>query len=933
MLEEALFKASMMRVRAMPSDLSERLHSARRRWKTCLSFALFATLAATTGCGGGSNVDASSATSGGSSSSGGETAALASAKTIAPASVAAGDTILVSCVLVDVKGELQQPAKDVEQALVFTPVDSVQTDESGNVIAVRAGAVDVRCEFPALGLGDPTGASITITPGPVASVDTTLDTTSVVAGGDVKATCTAYDAFGNVVPDAKPTLTSTPMDGGNVLSGLQGKFTHAGLYDVACEVPGAEPRPVELEVVPGLPAAIVISPVPTKALYPVGSVVSVKPLVTDEYDNPIINAPVAYTSAPSASSTLGNNHFQYLTGGFYDLTATVAPPTKTGEPLTASTQIEVGGVGPAIDCDSPLDGAMLNVAPGSSVNFGGSVHSPNGGVTVTVNGTAASIAGETFSAPITTRFGINFAEIVATDKNGAESTRTCSFLVANQWAPETQLYADTIDLKLTQTAVDDGNRNNALGSFADILHAVANSAGLVSTIDTGLKAANPLKASGCDSQSCTFLGCVCWYSSGIEYKGVSLPGPQTVSLTLVNGGLTAKARIPNAAINLRVHGDVGPVPYDTTGWVTFSYLDVTMTLDTKLSGGKPHVSLRPNTLSTSVGTVSTAFSGVDGWIINNVVTPLAQGPLQNALKSQVQSYLSNNFNTMIDGVLSGLDISTLGASFNVPRLDGSGNIPLSFGLGFSSLSTTASRMLVGISSKLTAPAGQAIPSLGIAIPTGTVLDDPTVSAPQSAAVAVHVGVINQALHALWRGGMFNATLSGDKLGAGLPATASAKITTQLPPVAEIKGSAVELSLGALELSVAYPGLFGGTDPGGNPLPPLQVELGARATATPTLVGNDLHFGNLVITELHFSSGNVALDAQTNQVLSSLLQKIVQNLVNQSLNNALPALPIPSFHLPASLQPYGVGPGDLGLVNMSLGFDARDFVLRGQLGVK
>ena len=913
----------------MPSALSERSNLARSRWKTCL--ALSAALLAITGCGGTNSVDPS--TTSGTTSSEGERAAIASAKTIAPESVAAGDTILVSCVLVDVNGEVQQPGKDVEHALVFAPADSVTTDAAGDTIAVRAGTVDVRCEFPTLGIGDDVGASIAIEPGPVASVDTALDATSVVAGGDVTATCTAYDAFGNVVPDAKPTLGSAPIDGGNVLGGLTGHFTHAGLYEVACEVPGAEPSPVQLEVVPGLPASLVIAPVPMKALYPVGSVVSIEPLVADEFNNPITSAPVAYGSAPSASATLGNGHFQYLDGGFYTVTGTIAPPTATGQPLIASLQLEVGGVGPTIDCNSPLDGAMLDKAPGSSVTFGGAVQSPNGGVSVTVNGTPASVSGATFSAPITTQFGINFAEIVATDKNGTESTRTCSFLVANQWAPESGLYSNTIDLKLAQAAVDDGNRNNGLNSFGDILYAAANSSGLVSTIHSGLNAANPLKPSGCDSQTCTFLGCVCWYSSGVEYKQVSLPGPQTVGLTLVTGGLTASAHIPNAAIKLRVHGNVSGIPYDTTGWVTFSYLDVTMTLDTKLTAGKPHVSLRPNTLSTSIGNVSTAFSGVDGWIINNVVAPLAQGTLKNALKSQVESYLSNNFNAMIDGVLSGLDISTLGTSFNVPRLDGSGNIPLSFSLGFSSVSTTSSRMLLGISSRLSAPAGQAIPSLGIAIPTGTVLDDPTVTSPKSAAVAVHVGVINQALHALWRGGMFHATLSGDKLGAGLPAEASAQIATKLPPVAEIKGSSVVLSIGALSLSVAYPGLFGGTDPMGNPIAPLQVELGARASATPTLVGNDLHFGNLALTELHFSTGSVSLDPQTNQVLTSLLQKIVQQLVDQSLNGALPALPIPSFHLPPSLQAYGVGPGDLGLVNMSLGFDPRDFVLRGQLGLQ
>src|SRR5690606_15306349 len=108
------------------------------------------------------------------------------------------------------------------------------------------------------------------------------------------------------------------------------------------------------------------------------------------------------------------------------------------------------------------------------------------------------------------------------------------------------------------------------------------------------------------------------------------------------------------------------------------------------------------------------------------------------------------------------------------------------------------------------------------------LNDMTVASPRTAGVAVHVGVFEQALHALWRGGMFDATLGGAQLGNGLPAEAQIRVSTLLPPVATLSGNAVELSLGAMHLQVTYPGLFGGTDGGGSPLPPLRVVLGARA---------------------------------------------------------------------------------------------------------
>ena len=893
------------------------------RARRVFSVAIVSLAALTSGCGSDDEAGANQQTN----------AVYSGAKTTAPTSVAAGDEVTVSCTLIDVQGNPVQPPKDTEIVTVFAPSDSVEKKADGKIIAIRAGRVSTRCTFPTLGTGDDVGVQIEIKPGPIASVDTDLSSSGVVAGGEIKATCTAHDAYGNVVPDAKPTLTSAPTDAGNVITGLAGKFTHAGIYDLACTVAGAKTIPRPIEVVPGPPATLVISPNPMKVLYPVGSVVGIETRVADQYSNPIIDAPTQYSSAPFATQNLGANHFQYRANGFYTLTASVPPPTTTGKTLTASVEIEVDGNGPTIECTGPTDGAMLNVAPGSNISFAGTVNSPNGVSNVTVNGLAANLAGDSFSIPFATRFGINFAKIVATTQNGTQSTRTCSFLVSNQWATETGLYADTVDLKMTQAAVDDVGRGGAVSSFGDILYSVANSAGLSSTIDGGLRAANPLKPRACDSQTCTFLGCICWYSTGVEYRGLSLPGPNNVDVTLVNGGLRAHARVPNVGINMRTWGAVGPIPFDTDGWARFSYLDVTMIIDTTIVGGKLHGSVRPGSVVADVGGISTDFNGVDGWIINNIVVPLANGALRDTVRNLVSGFITNNFNAVLDGVLSGLDVSTLGTSFNVPRLDGGAPIPLSFGVGFSSVSTNTSRMIVGLSSRLTAPAGHAIPSLGVPIPPGTVLDDLPVGAPATAGVSIHVGVFDQALHALWRGGMFNANMNGSQLGGALPADAGIRVTTLLPPVAEVSGNAVLLSLGSLNLAVTYPGLFGGTDAGGNPLPPLRVTLGARATSTPSLVANDLKFGSFVITEMNFSTGDVSLDSATNNILTGMMQNLLQKMIDTSLNSSLPALPIPQFALPPSLTAYGIPPGKLGLVGPVLGFGPRNFRLTSQLGIQ
>ncbi|HEX7704301.1 MAG TPA: hypothetical protein VF403_26345, partial [Kofleriaceae bacterium] len=60
----------------------------------------------------------------------------------------------------------------------------------------------------------------------------------------------------------------------------------------------------------------------------------------------------------------------------------------------------------------------------------------------------------------------------------------------------------------------------------------------------------------------------------------------------------------------------------------------------------------------------------------------------------------------------------------------------------------------------------------------------------------------------------------------------------------------------------------------------------------------------------------------------------QQVIDTSLNNALPSLPIPSFTLPASLAAYGLPVGaQLGITNPTLAITPPHFVLRGGFGIQ
>lgn len=839
--------------------------------------------------------------------------------TVAPATVRAGQTLSVSCVLVDASGEAFAAPAEFEPSLRFVPESSVERAEDGTWFATRAGAVEVACAFDALRMTDESPAIVEVLPGDPARTIARVEPSSMPAGAETVASCDVYDAWGNRIEGVEPARRAEPDEESNVFDGPYGQFRRAGRFEVFCDLPGAESEGALLEVYPNVPASLVLSRVPDLPFYGIGQTVAVEPIVHDRFGNLITDVEVPTVSEPPGQA-LGGGRYRYFEDGRYEVTATVLPPTEGDVPLVASTEIVVDGSGPAIRCDDPVDGGILNVAPGTTITFRGSVDDQTGVGTVRVNGSWIPIEADgSFATPIVTRFGINFVDLAAVDGTGRETSRTCAFLVADTWAPDDRTFSDTVSLRLRQAAIDDSNRSDGLDSLADILHAVLNSQGLRNQLHMALLAANPLKPSSCD-QGGPFGTCL--LRSEVIYLDSQINGPNTVGLTLVSGGLRANIRIENLRVRVRVHGTVAGIGYDTTGWVTFSSADVGVIFDVGLASGRPRITVRPGSVSVSIGSISTSFSGLDGAIIDIVVS-LFNGSVRTLVGNTVRDYVANNFDDVLDGVLGGLDIDSLGTSFMVPRLGGGEPIRLSFNVGFSSLDTTSSRMLFGVATRFYTPPAHARPTLGAPVRSGTRLLD--VSGTSTAGVGVHEAVLGQALHALWRAGFFDATIGGDVLGGGLPAGAEATMSTGLPPVVElVSGGRAQLSLGAVTLVLTYPGIFDR----------LVVTLGARASVAVALSGESLTFSDLRIEELYFWTKEADLDMSTRDTIEGFLMRLLQRIVLSSLEGSLPSLPIPSFTLPSSLSAYGIPSGaELGIVSPSFALEPPHLVLRGNFAVR
>lgn len=841
---------------------------------------------------------------------------------LSPSTASAGSSVQVTCRLLSADGEEVAPPDDASPRVVLAPAQSFLPPEDLTLVPIVAGHASVACQYPSLSLVDDSAAELEIRPGAPYTVTTELDKNIISAGGEASATCEVFDAYQNKIHDADTSLRVDSSGSDIQIDDHTVKITRAGLHQVNCSVDGAQEEYGEyLEVNPGLPAQLAASKVPDRPYYGTGQVVEVATIVADEHGNTIDDAPVSVVqqNAGGEDNTFGHGRFRFQEDGTYTVLATVEPPTHRDRALAESVEIKVSGQGPSIECVSPSNGSMRDLTPESLITFRGRVQDAHGVGEVTVNGQPVSVdSSGLFEHEISTRFGLNFVDIVASDsldpEFSNENSTTCAFLVADKWESEKGSMSDAVALWLSQSAVDDGNASGPINSLNDVLHRALNSDGLRDQIDTALSSQNPL------ADDCYRIAVCINYK--LFYRESKLEGPNTTTLRLTNGGLKLSALLKNIELKMRLESLI-----NANFTVSVSELNGELETSLTLRNGRPTVSLIPNTVSVTADDPEFSIDSLPGWL-NSIINTILKGTVKRTVENQVEDFLKNQLQEVLDSMISGLDISALGSTFDVPRLDGQGSVALDFGVTFSSLAVSTTRALFGLGTKFTAsPATRATPSLGVAMPSGQNLLTTNPGTPIAA--GVHIGALNHVLHALWRAGLFDADIASSAIGASFPEGTEITMSTGLPPVAALNGpTKAELSMGDVRMSIVYPGLFDD---------PVELQLGVRAESNIAIdqSGDDpsLDFSDVQIKELFFSPVGISLDNHSRSVLENFLSGVLQNLINTSLNSALPALPIPSFELPTTLNAYGLpGGSSLGILNPALGGGDRHLQIKGTFGV-
>jgi Bacterial Ig-like domain/IPT/TIG domain/Glucodextranase, domain B/Galactose oxidase, central domain len=663
-------------------------------------------------------------------------------------------------------------------------------------------------------------------------------------------------------------------------------------------------------------ARLLISKSPDQSVYSPGQSISINTLLVDALGQPVPGAVAELVSVPAPSSRVGST-FVFQANGSYTITATV---TAGGQPITAATRITVDGTLSTITCGEPFDGAFLNRAPGP-VTVTGAVSTQGGVGTLTVNGSPVTVgASGAFSTTVTAVRGINFVDLAATDASGNSARRTCAFMLGDVWAPEGQFLSNGVSFRAAQAAIDDGNRAGAVNSLGDILALVVSSTGLRDAVHARLQAANPFKPASCDLA----LFALCLVSSRVSYVSTHVPGPNTVSLQLTEGGLSARMRFEDPAVRLRVDGHVAGIAYDTIGFVSFDYLEQDVVFDVSVdSSGRPAVSVRPGSVSTRLGGIQTSFNGLDGFVVN-IVMSLSQGSIAGMMESVAGQFGPQTVGGVMAAVLGGLDVTTIAPVVDVSRLDGGTPITVRADTRISSFHTNGIRALAGMGLRFQTGAAHSRPSLGVPIPAGSVLLDP-LSSGQPAADAIHASLLGQSLHALWRAGYFDAALTEGGVNGLVPAGAALRVTTALPPAVGLRADGrVEIAIGAMNMHVDHPALLGDA---------VDSSVGARVSCDRRLNGDALVLENCTVDELHLSADE-ALAESAAAGLRQLTSDVVRSIAANAVHGALPALPVAGFRITDSLTAYGLTPGAvLGLTNPTIETAGHHLVLRGVLAIR
>ena len=827
----------------------------------------------------------------------------------------AGEANRVTCDVFDMNNQL---LAGVQTAVRVNPNQGFERDVEG-LIGTLAQEYTVQCIASDSGLFDQTPSDWEVRPGPPEEVITNLSDVEVLAGDSVEVECVLWDAYGNLTTSDELEIQIDPAPARiDRMNAHQFSIQTAGNYDITCHIPGVRTvHPASLYVDPNLPASLSVEFIPNTEIYGLHELLQVVTYVEDIFGNEVADASVNIDSEPELQ-LFGQRRIILDTPGSFLITVDVEGATHQNRRLEESISILVDGEAPRITCLEPAYGTQVVLPLNRRVRIEGVVFDAGGVREVRLNGLLVPLdADGHFEVTKFASWGINVYEVIATDLRGDVSSAQCSFFAAYEYANPDVSSEDIASAFLGPLALDDGDGMRPFESIADILRTAINSDQLAETISQQAAARNPIVPTECRVRLPVINSCL--FSAGLEFQSLDIEGPNDVALNLVEGGLELMITIREIDLGGQLSGTLS-----NEGIVSADFVRVLVQFGVELGAdGNINVTLE-GINEVLVGDISSDFSGlVTGTALEAMVWIIERFFL-NAVVNRLTSFLEEQLRNSLAQIFNNIRLSGLSTVFDVPGIAGGAATRLHFSSSISSVEFNEEGATFSASIRVSGDANGARSSLGVAVPPGQV-PDPSHNAQASA--VVDIKLVNQVLYQLWRGAYFER--QGVDLVANLAEGFEGfEVSFQLPvapaAVGKANGSGIRVHFGPLLAQVHIPLLE-------------DAEIGVRASAEVDVgvrlrTDNTFEFGPIDISELNLMIEDDGVGFVDGGELRTLITQIIEGAIDQTLNEAIPTLPIPTFQTPEALVSYGVPRGiTLGVINARLTTRNRAWSAAGQLG--
>ena len=627
--------------------------------------------------------------------------------------------------------------------------------DAGSLTPTLAGDAVITAEASVHGELLRATAPLAVVAGAAAELDLALSEATFPAGGSLRYTVTALDAYGNAA-DTSAASVGADSDAVTVSAGEVTSVT-PGTYSLVATLDGLSDKEY-FSVDPGAAASISLTLSDLQIELNDSTTATVE--IRDAYDN-LTEDPYTLSVDGTGTATLSGDTIRFPEEGVYTVTA-----TADGTELSASVgPLTVDSTGPELSIDSPDRGTWTEESAGT---VSGTVTDAVSGIdALTVNGADVEIGVDgSFSTELPWDFGLNIVESTATDGDGNSSNDTRAVLSGDFLG----YGASSSGGMLVRLDEGDGGLNEleVLGE------------GLLAATD--LDALIPSPAYSYYEETCIdyWFGESCWdwYSVKLYITSPSIGGTDLELDPLASGKLQATFTVSNPKLNWNASGDVIGIGYSGSGSIRADAIAVTLLLTPRVSGGN---------ITATVDSVTVTSSGFDfdfdSWLydaldyvgvdIDGLIQDYMEDAIEDVVYSEVPAVLEDAFQDLEIGY--SLAVSdhnyTFKAAPDAISVDNAG-ITLSLATTFTVDSWVASRSGLG--------------SLyyGYSAPTWTAPAGGT-------SMGVSGDFLNQVFYGLWGGDLLNMTLTNEDLGLDvadlalvLPDLTDLTVKTEalLPPV-------------------------------------------------------------------------------------------------------------------------------------------------------